>query len=227
MDQHYDAVVIGSGIGGLAAAATLAKMGGKRVLVLERHFKAGGFTHTFHRKAYCWDVGLHYVSEMGPTSEFRQVMDLVTGGQVQWQKLPDRFEHVSYPGFEFEVPSERLQYEAELSRAFPAEAKAIKAYFRDLFRMRAWCARYFAARLTPRPLAWLMSRPGASTALARTGDYLKARFADERLRAVLASQWSAYGLPPGKSPFALHATIQCSLLGGAWYPVGGAGELVK
>ena len=43
----YDVIVIGSGIGGLAAAAFLAKHGGKRVLVLERHYTAGGFTHTF------------------------------------------------------------------------------------------------------------------------------------------------------------------------------------
>ena len=227
MEQRYDAVVIGSGIGGLAAAAALAKVGGKRVLVLERHFKAGGFTHTFHRKAYSWDVGLHYVGEMEPTSEARQVMDFVTGGQVQWKKMPDRFDHCSYPGFEFEVPSDPVQYEAELSRAFPKEAKAIKAYFLDISRTRAWCERYFAARMMPRPLAWLMTRPGASAALATTGDYLKARFADERLRAVVASQWGAYGLPPGKSAFALHALIVHHYFHGGWYPEGGSAELAK
>lgn len=33
----YDAIVIGSGIGGLAAASVLTQRAGKRVLVLERH----------------------------------------------------------------------------------------------------------------------------------------------------------------------------------------------
>src|ERR1017187_8401542 len=50
--DQWDAIVIGSGIGGLAASALLAKHSGKRVLVLERHYVAGGFTHSFHRPGY-------------------------------------------------------------------------------------------------------------------------------------------------------------------------------
>ena len=42
--ESWDAIVIGSGIGGLSVAATLSKLAGQRVLVLERHYTAGGFT---------------------------------------------------------------------------------------------------------------------------------------------------------------------------------------
>lgn len=51
-----DAVVIGSGVGGLTAAALLSKAG-KRVLVLEQHDQAGGCTHTFQNKGFEFDVG--------------------------------------------------------------------------------------------------------------------------------------------------------------------------
>jgi all-trans-retinol 13,14-reductase len=34
------------------------------VLILERHYTAGGFTHTFTRPGYEWDVGLHYIGEV-------------------------------------------------------------------------------------------------------------------------------------------------------------------
>ena len=62
----YDAIVIGSGMGALAFSAIMAKLRKWRVLVLERHFKIGGFTHTFSRPGgWTWDVGLHYVGEMG------------------------------------------------------------------------------------------------------------------------------------------------------------------
>ena len=60
----YDAIVIGSGMGGLTAAAMLARHGGKKVLVLERHYTAGGFTHVFRRPGYEWDVGVHYIGRV-------------------------------------------------------------------------------------------------------------------------------------------------------------------
>lgn len=61
---RFDAIVIGSGIGGMGAAALLAKAEGWRLLVLERHYTAGGFTHTFHRPGFEWDVGVHYIGQV-------------------------------------------------------------------------------------------------------------------------------------------------------------------
>ncbi|MFB0908853.1 MAG: NAD(P)-binding protein, partial [Spirosomataceae bacterium] len=52
-DSHYDTIVIGSGMGSLTTAAILSKEG-QKVLVLERHYTAGGFTHVFKRKGYEW-----------------------------------------------------------------------------------------------------------------------------------------------------------------------------
>ena len=60
---NFDAIIIGSGLGGMATAAFLAKEG-KKVLVLEKHYTPGGFTHVFTRRGYEWDVGLHYVGEV-------------------------------------------------------------------------------------------------------------------------------------------------------------------
>lgn len=45
--RGFDAIVVGSGVGGLACAACLAKFGGKRVLVLESHYRAGAFILIF------------------------------------------------------------------------------------------------------------------------------------------------------------------------------------
>ena len=59
-----DAIIIGSGIGALTAAAILAKEANKRVLIFEQHYTAGGFTHVFKRKDYEWDVGIHYIGEV-------------------------------------------------------------------------------------------------------------------------------------------------------------------
>src|SRR5512138_2708515 len=131
MESRYDAVVIGSGIGGLAAASLLARVGGRRVLVLERHFRLGGFTQTFRRGRFTWDVGIHYVGEMNEGSPGRRLFDLVSGGAIGWERMPSPYDVFEYPGLTFEVPDDPSAYREALGDAFPRERAAIDAYFRD------------------------------------------------------------------------------------------------
>ena len=56
MPDGLDAIVVGSGIGGLTTASLMAKAG-KKVLVLEQHDRAGGCTHTFVEQGYEFDIG--------------------------------------------------------------------------------------------------------------------------------------------------------------------------
>ena len=56
MPENLDAIVIGSGIGGLSVAALLSRAG-KKVLVLEQHDQAGGCCHTFIEDGFEFDVG--------------------------------------------------------------------------------------------------------------------------------------------------------------------------
>ena len=88
-----DVIVIGSGAGGLSTAALLAKAG-KRVLVLEQHDQAGGGLHTFVEKGYEFDVGVHYVGEMG-RGIFRTLFDQLTDGQLEWAPLDDAYDVMS------------------------------------------------------------------------------------------------------------------------------------
>ena len=46
LNEKWDAIVVGSGIGGLTTAVILSKVG-KKVLVLEQHDQAGGCCHTY------------------------------------------------------------------------------------------------------------------------------------------------------------------------------------
>src|SRR5580658_6033940 len=228
---EYDAIVIGSGIGGLAFASLMARLRKWRVLVLERHFKIGGFTHTFSRPGgWCWDVGLHYVGDMGDGMLGRQLFDFITDGKVKWNAMPDVYDVFLYPSLEFKVSKGEANFRRGLIEAFPNERAGIEQYFRDLKSVTGWMTRHFMATVAPAPLSWLVRAINRSTAhlpLGLTQQYLESRFRDPQLRAVLASQWADYGLPPGQSAFVTHAVIATHYLNGAWYPADGAGEIAE
>ena len=228
--MSYDVIVIGSGIGGLTTAGLLARAAGKRVLVLERHTEPGGLTHTFRRDGASWDVGVHYIGQLGPGSQGRAYFDYLSGGELEWNRMPDSYDRFVYPGVDLRVSSDPLRYERDLVAAFPQEARAIHRYFQDVRRATRWVALGFVQGLVPRPAASLLraaQRLGGRRATQTTKAYLDAHFRSPRLKAVLASQWGDYGLPPSRSAFAVHAMIVSHYIEGAWFPRGGSARIAR
>ncbi len=226
--KKFDAIVIGSGIGGLTVAALLAKQK-KRVLVLEQHFTAGGFTHGFERKGkFHWDVGLHYVGEMGEGSPYRSIFDYLTNGRLLWQKMPHLFDKFVYPDFSFAVDSLPQKYQDDLIGKFPLEAVGIKRYFGDVQTAATWFILHALLELFPILIQPLLKRSFlhfGKLASQTTQDYLDTNFQDVQLKALLTSQWGDYGLTPSRSCFGIHSLVVTHYFGGGWYPVGGGSAI--
>lgn len=226
--NEYDLILIGSGMGALTVASLMAQLRNKKVLVLERHFKAGGFTHDFTRKQFHWDVGLHYVGEMQAGSQVRGLFDLVTANNVKWNKMPEPFEKFVYPEFSFSVYGDEKRYTADLIKLFPQEESAIRQYFRDVKKAAGALINDSMTKSSSLPVKLLGSggKLWNRFPLSLTvKDYLDKHFQDPQLKALLVSQWGDYGLPPSLCAFAQHATIVQHYLDGGYYPVGGAGEI--
>lgn len=226
----YDAIVIGSGIGGITAAGLLARVSGKKVLVLEKHTEPGGLTHVFRRDGASWDVGLHYVGEVGPGTQGRAFFDYLSGGKLSWNRMPHLFERFMYPDIDISVPSDPSEYERMLSELFPQEKRALRCYFIDIRSTELWTRLGFIRGMVPKqiePLLRMAQKFTSGLATQTTGDYLAARFHTPELRAILATQWGDYGLPPDRSAFAIHAQIVSHYLKGAWFPDGGAGRIAR
>jgi all-trans-retinol 13,14-reductase len=228
--EDWDAIVIGSGIGGLTAAALLARYGRKRVLVLERHYVAGGFTHAFHRPGYDWDVGVHYIGQVqDPASPLRAAFDNLTDGRLQWRPMPEVYDRVLLGDREYQFVAGRERFREHLKSYFPREAGAIDRYFRAVQSCVRSRGAYFAEKALPRPLARLagplLQARFLRWARRTTADVLADITSNRELKGVLTVQWGDYGLPPAQSSFAVHAIIAGHYFEGASFPLGGASSI--
>ncbi|HEX5229674.1 MAG TPA: NAD(P)/FAD-dependent oxidoreductase [Bryobacteraceae bacterium] len=232
LDEHWDAIVIGSGIGGLTAAALLSKHASKKVLVLERHYTAGGYTHSFDRPGYSWDVGLHYVGDVqDPASPLRAAFEHLTGGELEWAPMPDVYDRFVIGDRPYEFPTGRERLRAHLKDYFPSEAQAIDRYFSAVQSAQKASGLYFAEKAVPRPIARLagswMRAPFLRWASQSTLDVLHRFTQNEQLIGLLTAQWGDYGLPPAQSSFGMHAIVASHYFNGASYPVGGAARIAE
>lgn len=226
----WDAIVIGSGMGGMTFASLAAQVLGKRVLVLEQHWQAGGFTHAFRREGWRWDVGLHYLGGLAPGGSTRKLFDLVTGGAVTLAPLPDRYDVIHDGAESYGVPGDLARMEAELARRFPREADGIRRYFALARRINRALGTALFAHSAPgwmgapiRLASWRTLRLARRT----TADVIAECTADPALRHILAARWGDYGVPPSESAFGYHALILGSYGEGAWYPEGGGGAIAR
>lgn len=136
MTDNYDAIVIGSGLGGLTAGALLAHAGA-RVLVLERNASFGGAATTYHRGALAIEASLHETTPpSAPGDPKRELFELLG--------LDDDIELVAVPNFQeirwkglgtpFNLPHGFDQIEAALIDRFPDERAGIKALLSEVRR---------------------------------------------------------------------------------------------
>lgn len=229
--EDYDAIVIGSGIGGLACAALLAKHSGKKVLVLERHYTAGGYTHTFRRPGYDWDVGVHYIGDLAPGSSTRRIFDEISDGQIRWADMGDVYDRIVIDGDIYDLPKGRHALRESLVTWFPGEEAAIDGYFVAVKSAISANLPYQATKVLPGPVAAL-SKPLLRRNFFRwsdrtTRDVLEELTDNQRLIAVLTAQCGDYGLPPAESSFAMHALVASHYFRGGYYPVGGSSVIAE
>ena len=133
--MKYNTIVIGGGLAGLTAGATLSKFG-KKVLLLEQHHKPGGCATTFKRGDFIIEVGLHEMSGLVENGNLRRVFKMLEADkQVQFLQVPEFYGVVS-DNKDFVFPHGFQKAEKALIDKYPEEEKGIKKFLKLIAGVR-------------------------------------------------------------------------------------------
>lgn len=127
MTEKYDVAIIGAGIGGLVCGCYLAKAGLK-VVIVEQHFKPGGYCTSFERKGYKFDVAVHYLGGIKKGSLGKIFEELNLGTSLKLHQF-DPTDKIIMPHNSVYVRAKINDTISEFQKSFPKEKENIKNFF--------------------------------------------------------------------------------------------------
>lgn len=220
--MRYDVVIIGSGLGGLACGAILAKEG-YQVCVLEKNKQIGGTLQTFVRDRIIFDSGVHYVGGLDKGQNLYQLFKFL--GIMDKMKLrkmdEDVFDAVLF-GDDPKVYRYAQGYPnfiSTLVRDFPEEEAAIRKYCDAI---KDVCSKF--------PLYNLRSGDyfeKVGVLEIDTQTFLESITANKKLQNVLAGTSLLYAGVPYKTPFYVHALVINSYIESSWRFVDGGSQIAR
>jgi all-trans-retinol 13,14-reductase len=221
-ENEFDAVIIGSGLGGLSIAAAFARQGFKP-LVLEKHYVPGGYATTFKRPGgFVFDVSLHSTS----VGERGGIHNLIPGfpeiKDVEFVPHPHLYRAI-YPDYDIRVPQKDLPgYIDMLSGYFPDEKQGIEGLFEDMKGVASDISKLSSAKGQVDMSKFPIDFPYLFKSYTKTwGQMVDARIKNPKLKAIISSLWGYYGLPPSKLASIYYALPTINFLQeGGYYAIG-------
>jgi len=218
---EFDAVIIGSGLGGLSCAAAFARQGFK-ALVLEHHTKPGGYATTFKRRDFIFDVSLHSTT----IEERNGLHNLIPGfpeiKDVEFVPHPHLY-RIIFPDYDIRVPQKGFdEYIKTLTGHFPEEKEGIQGIFSDMKGLVEDVNKLSRAGGQVNMMTFPRDYPLLAKNSNRTwGQMLDDRVKNSKLKAIISGLWGYYGLPPSKLASFYYALPTINYLQqGGYYPVG-------
>lgn len=223
MENKFDIVIIGSGLGGLVSANILAKEGYK-VCVLEKNNQFGGNLQTFVRDKNIFDTGIHYIGGLGKGQNLHNYFQYL--GIMDDLKLhrldEDHYDAISFSGDLNEYPHAqgRENFIKQLLEYFPQEKQALEKYCQKITEI---CDQFPFYRLE-KGVPYFENTQLLSL---KAKDFIASITSNKKLQAVLAGSNLLYAGIPRKTPFYVHALSVNSYMESAWKCVNGGSQIAK
>jgi phytoene dehydrogenase-like protein len=222
---RYDAIIIGSGMGGLAAGLTLQNKNPKlKTLILEQHNIPGGSVNGFKRKGYYFDSGAEGLVFCGEGHVFRKGLEKL---DIFHEYIPiEPVEVMQYPNKKVTMFGNIDKFIQELEENFPEEKQEIHDYFKIIKDMND---EYYSLNLDkfepsiPIFIKIALTRPTLRKYGLRSFKYLLDKYiSNPDLRKILAVYSLWLGVQPDKISAASAAIVFNSpFFHGNFYPKGG------
>ena len=220
--DEFDAIIIGSGLGGLCCAAAFARQGFKP-LVIEQHDKPGGYATSFARPGgFVFDVSLHSTTVGDRNGVYNLIQGFPEITDVEFLPHPNLYRAI-YPEHDFRVPQRDLKgYIDLLIKHFPDEKEGIAGLFDDMNGIFNEVRRLAQARGKVDMSNFAVDFPLIFKFFSKPwGAMVDARLKNPKLKAIVSGQWGYYGLPPSKLSSFYYAIPNIGYLtGGGFYPKG-------
>ncbi len=127
-DKKYDVIIIGAGIGGLTAAAMLAKSG-MDVCVVEMMSRPGGYLAGFERNGFHFETAIHWLNQCDPKGFVRRVFDLLAPGSPQ-TAANTRIRRYLSDSYDYLLTNNPDEMRDDIISYYSNEEKAIRKFFK-------------------------------------------------------------------------------------------------
>ena len=222
----FDAVVIGAGNGGLAAACRLAKAG-KKTLLIEQHNLPGGVASSFRRGRFEFETALHELCEFGSAENpggCRQTIVDEFGLDINWYMVPDNFRVITTARdgspIDATLPCGRENFVNKMEEYVPGCRKSVEAFF-DLGTETLAAGKYMTAS-GGHPDSKLMQEKYPNflrTAAYPVNRVLKALKMPDKAQDIMNTYWGYLGVDADHLSFMQYVNMVCLYVNhGAWIP---------
>ena len=223
-------VVVGAGIGGMAAAAQLAK-DGFAVTAVERLDQAGGRARTWESGGYTFDMGPSWYLMPEVFERFFARFGKKPADYYELRKLEPSYRVFFGEGDACDVPSDREGQRALFDRLEPGGGGKLDGYLADAaykYKVAVGEFLYRDYRTVFDFLNWRMMTEGLKlNVLGRLDAAVRRRFGDRRARQILEYAMVFLGTSPNDAPAMYALMSHVDMTQGVYYPAGGMAAVAR